>query len=203
MINLLLGLGVATTLLTTVAPAKNNTPSDNSNVTFTGDEAKDYAQKMNIENVENINSITIVYSGEQSEKDMPELAYHGNDYYIKDNTIKTYEQTGDRIRCSSYQGESTATMTVTETLSSTFEFSFEISNDILKAKLGYSRTYSFTVSDSYSIHIPANKTKIIECYVWNEVKEFEIWEDDLFFDDYVGIYHSYKPIGVAFVTRDK
>lgn len=52
MINLLLGLGVATTLLTTVAPAKNNTPSDNSNVTFTGDEAKDYAQKMNIENVE-------------------------------------------------------------------------------------------------------------------------------------------------------
>lgn len=40
MINLLLGLGVATTLLTTVAPAKNNTPSDNSNVTFTGDEAK-------------------------------------------------------------------------------------------------------------------------------------------------------------------
>lgn len=45
MINLLLGLGVATTLLTTVAPAKNNTPSDNINVTFTGDEAKDYAQK--------------------------------------------------------------------------------------------------------------------------------------------------------------
>ena len=75
MINLLLGLGVATTLLTTVAPAKNNTPSDNSNVTFTGDEAKDYAQKMNIENVENINSITIVYSGEQSEKDMPSLSW--------------------------------------------------------------------------------------------------------------------------------
>ena len=28
---------------------------------------------MNIENVENINSITIVYSGKQSEKDMHEL----------------------------------------------------------------------------------------------------------------------------------
>ncbi len=35
----------------------------------------------------------------------------------------------------------------------------------------------------------------------NDAKEFEIWEDDLFRDDYIGIYHSYKPIVYAFVNR--
>ena len=69
------------------------------------------------------------------------------------------------------------------------------------------KNYNNDIPDDYyevmSILQDRNGTLITLDGINNEVKEFEIWEDDLFFDDYVGIYHSYKPIGVAFVTRDK
>ena len=92
-------------------------------------------------------------------------------------------------------------MTVSETYSATFSFDFEVGVDELKAKLGYSTSSTFSVSDSYSISVPSGCTYAIECYTNLEKKTFQIWEDDLFFDDYVGDFYSTKPIGCVFAKK--
>lgn len=92
-------------------------------------------------------------------------------------------------------------MTVTETLSTSFNFEWDIKASVLTAKLGYNRSSTFSISESYTIHVPVNQTKSIECYILNEVKRYEIWEDDIFFDDYVGTYQSTRPIGYVFVSK--
>lgn len=94
-------------------------------------------------------------------------------------------------------------MTVSETLSTSFDYTFGIKASVLTSTLGYNMTSTFSIIESYTIHVPANQTKSIECYILNEVKRYEIWEDDVFFDDYVGLYHSYKPIGYVFVSRSE
>lgn len=162
-----------------------------------GQDAKEYAYQVGVEDFENVEEVYISNGVEESDSNiMP--CYFGDDYYIKEKTIVTSYEKGDLIRRSQYDGPAVATMTVSETLSATFSFDFSIGVSELKAKLGYSTTSTFGVSDSYSIDITNNCRYAIECYVNVEKKTFEVWEDDLFFDDYVGEYYSTKPIGCIF-----
>lgn len=129
-----------------------------------------------------------------------ESYYLGNDYYIVDSSIKTSYVRGNLLRSSRYYSLGTATMNVSTTLSAEFSFGFEIGSDELKAKLGYTTSTTFTISDSYSTTVKENQPIAIYCYENLERKDFTVYEDDLWFDDYVGEFYSTKPIGCTFVT---
>lgn len=171
-------------------------------ITLTGEDASIYAESMNLENINSVESITVYYSVDQNDDYSAENYYFGDDYYIKSDTITTEEKIGDRIRKSTYYGPCTASMTITESISASFSFDFEVSSSELKAKLGYSMTSTFSISDSYSIDVSNGSNMTIECYIINEISTFEVWEDDIWFDDYVGEYSSAKPIGCAFVRYE-
>lgn len=175
---------------------KNDFSTEQNEIIF-GIEAKEYAERLGIENYDNVEEVYISYNTEESSSNiMP--CYFGDDYYIKEDTIVTTYEKGSLIRKSFYEGPSTAKMTISESISATFSFNFSIGIDELNAKLGYNKTSTFKVSDSYSIKIKDDSIYAIECYVNLEKKTFEIWEDDLFFDDYVGKYYSTRPVGCMF-----
>lgn len=181
-------------------PSSNDVPAADIPVyeeVLVGDAAKEYAQKTGIVNYEAVEEVYISDNVQKIDADISPC-YLGNDYYIKSGTISTTYEYGDMIRRSEYQGPATATMSVTETISATFSFDFTIGADELNASLGYSTTSSFAISDSYTIEITDDSFYAIECYTNIEKKTFEVWEDDLFFDDYVGVYYSTRPIGCIF-----
>ena len=93
-------------------------------------------------------------------------------------------------------------MTVSESYHATFSFGIEIGTDELKAKLGYSKSTSFTISDSYTIHLKDGESKAISCYQNIEKKTFDVWEDDIWYDDFVGNYCSTRPIGCSFFVTN-
>lgn len=198
----LLGVCLATTPMMEVAEVQGYNVSSEVpySETLVGEDAKEYATEMGISDVENV--VEIYISNDVLVEDVDVYPYYfGNDYYIKDGTIVTTYERGELIRRSEYEGPSTATMTVSETYSATFSFEFEVGVEELKAKLGYSTSTTFSVSDSYSVNVPSGYTYAIECYTNMERKSFEIWEDDLFFDDYVGDFYSLKPVGCVFVKK--
>lgn len=168
--------------------------------TLTGEDAQNYAKEMGIVDAENVleiyisNNVTIEESNVQP-------YFFKREYYIKKDTIETTYETGNLIRRSEYQGPSTATMSVTESFSATFSFNFEIGIDELNAALGYNRTSTFSVTDSYTVNVPNGYTYAIECYVNNEKKTFEIWDEDLIWDNKVGDYYSIRPVGYVFIKK--
>ncbi len=206
MIKLLLLLSVTLSGTTTITNSDTSTVSllsTNSverTINLTDDDTIDYAESMNFDDIHLIENIYISYNVKQTEQSTAENYYLGNDYYVKDSTVSTTEERGDRIRKSTYLGPSTASMTVKENLSASFNFNLKIPNSELSASLGYSMSSTFEISDSYSINVESGTSRTIECYILNEVSTFEVWEDDVWFNDYVGTYSSTKPIGYAFVS---
>ena len=125
------------------------------------------------------------------------------EYYIK--KIDMFEKQGKLLRSSWYeypggQMEISQSINITYTISS--DKSLAISNDLLEAQLGY--TYGIDFTESYEIGerqdviVKEGFKRNVQAYQNNMVYEFELWEEDLIKDDYIGPGTIYEPIGVIF-----
>lgn len=168
-------------------------------ISMTGESAKEYAASLGVENYDEVEGIYFSTDVRVSAGDEAAKCYFGNDYYIDDDSISTSYGVGNIIKYSIYQGAATATMTVNQTLNGTFTFDFTIDAEILQASLGYTTAYTYTISDSYTVTIPDGVSYALQCWTYVQTKTFDVWEDDLFFDDYVGEYSSTIPIGYFFI----
>lgn len=122
----------------------------------------------------------------------------GNDYYIKKVTGPT-KACGQNVLRRSIYSPPGGTMTVSEGVSASFTASVNLSAKVVNAGLSFSVTESFNVSDSQTVSIPSGKRSAeVTARPTLDVYSFEIWERDLFFDDYVGTGAAYKPVGVCF-----
>ncbi|GAA0390354.1 restriction endonuclease [Paenibacillus motobuensis] len=122
----------------------------------------------------------------------------GNDFYIKKVSGPTKACGSNVIRRSIYSAPG-GTMTVSEGISASFSASVNISAAVVSAGVNFSVTSSFNVSDSQTVSIPSGKSSAeVTARPILDVYSFEIWEKDLFFDDYVGNGSAYKPVGVCF-----
>ncbi|PLR78039.1 hypothetical protein CU633_07205 [Bacillus sp. V3-13] len=122
----------------------------------------------------------------------------GTGYYLKN--IRSSEACGAQvIRSSYYTGPSTPTMTVTETVSASFNANVGVSAQVVSAGVGFNVTSTYTVSDSYSVKVPAGKTYNIRANPIFLIKNYEVWNDPwIGFDKKVGSGSAQKPIGVCF-----
>jgi len=60
-----------------------------------------------------------------------------------------------------------------------------------------------TLTDTYGpINIPSGKTYRIYCAPVYNFYGFQIWEDDVWYDDYVGTYFYKEPKGLYFYHQD-
>lgn len=119
-------------------------------------------------------------------------------YFTK---IITTEEKGELLRSSNYVYPG-GTMTVTDSRSATFSTTIGLSAAVVSAEIGFDVTKSYSVSDSQNIVVPYGKTYNVKAYVNNQKKSFEIWEDDVILDDYLGTGKTTKPIGVIFVIYE-
>jgi hypothetical protein len=159
------------------------------------------AEKYNLEDSENIVGIIFSYNNCKeipvSEQPIEGTREFGADeIYFKD--IVTTEERGELLR-SSYYTYPGGTMTVSDSVSASFSTTVGLSSVVVSAEIGFDVTATYSISDSQNISVPYGKTYNVKAYVNNQKKSFEIWEDDLLFDDYLGTGETYKPIGVIFV----
>lgn len=99
-------------------------------------------------------------------------------------------------------------LTVTESLQTTF--SVEITTKIgwtgaeVTSRLGITYQASISFSQTYGpIQIPAGKIYTIYCAPTYNYYTFEVWEDDVFFDDYIGTYEYREPTGLYIYWQDE
>lgn len=165
-----------------------------------GEDAIEYAKDYGFSNYEDVLEVFIV---NDVKVEMPKehgTYFFGNDYYIVSDSIKTSYLKGDLIGYNEYYGAGSATMTVTTTLESQFSYDFEIGPDELRVKLGYTRKTTFSISNSYTFTIKDDDPTAVACFANLERKDYTVYEDDLFFDDYVGEFYSTRPIGCTFIS---
>ncbi len=123
----------------------------------------------------------------------------GNDIVFR-NITKSYKA-GSLLRNSTfvYPG---GTMSVSESVSATFSSSVTVDAEIIKSQLGIDITKSITVTDSQNVEVPKEGDSY-ECFAYVKLERttFDIYEEDLFFDDYLGTGIVDKPVGVIFFIK--
>ncbi len=163
------------------------------------------AEKENFEDPEDIVSIVYCYfdkgvnsgfSASNASSVTPRL---GNDYYIKN--IEKSTARGKLLRSSKYVSPG-GSMTISESLSVAISVGVGIDYKILSSSLDFDVEATYTVSDTQNITVPSGKTYTLNAYVNNLVYTFDIWENDLFFDEEVCKGSTVKkPIGVVFTIK--
>ncbi|MGN1098037.1 MAG: hypothetical protein ACI4SS_03975 [Clostridia bacterium] len=122
----------------------------------------------------------------------------GNDIVFRNVTVGL--KLGDEIRhmTFAYPG---GTMEVAETTTSTFRSDVEVSSEIIKIGFGVDISESISVSGTQIVEV-TEEGKSSTCYAYYENRhyDFEIYEDDLFFDDYLGTGTLDVPVGIIFVV---
>lgn len=175
--------------------------------TFTSQkEIEEIAQKYGIENPEQIEEIRYVpleddVASVESEINTAELGRE--EYYVKKKGSS--EKQGELLRSSWYQAPG-GSMTIKESVATTVSFaniaSIEGGIGELKAVLGVEYGFSVTkireISDTQNVTVSKGYKRNVKAYVNNKVYSYEIWEDDIANDDYIGKGTMKKPIGVIF-----
>ena len=158
------------------------------------------ANKENFENADDIIKIVYCYFDEPdiiSINSSVSPCYFGNDYYVKSNTIREYEERGKLLRSSKYASPG-GSMTIKQSIKVTVNVDANVDYEIISASLGFDVEASYEVSETQNVKVPSGKTYTVRAYVNNLVNEFEIWENDIFEDDFVEDASVVKPIGVIF-----
>ena len=89
-------------------------------------------------------------------------------------------------------------MTIKESVAVTVSVDVEIDAQVLSSSLGFDVERKYEVSETQNVTVPEGKTYTVKAYVNNLVYSFEIWEDDIFFDNIADRASVTKPIGVVF-----
>ena len=134
------------------------------------------------------------------------LEIGGNEYYLKN--IKIIPITGNVISRVTGIGPAPLSMTVSESIQTTF--SPEISSVLgwsgaqIASKLGITYQASRHFERTYGpIQIPAGKKYTIYCAPTYNLYEFEVWEDDWLYDDFIGLFEYRDPTGLYFYWQDE
>ena len=117
------------------------------------------------------------------------------------NISKTVTR-GELLRSSNYVAPG-GSMTVSEGVEIGVSTSVSLSAEVISTEIGFNVSKSINISDTQEIKVPKGKTYICRAYVKVQKYNFEIWEDDVFFDDYLGKGTITKPIGVIFTVTEK
>lgn len=181
---------------------KSNKPNKvNERVIKNKDEIKNVASEYGFDDSENI--VEIIFSYNDNEEipslDIPEirpLEWGAEEIYLKN--IKSTEYKGSLIR-SSWYSYPNGTMTVSESIATTWSTTAGLSAAFLTLELGFDVTKTIEVGDSQFVEVPRGESYNCKAYVNKEKTTFEVWEDDVFFDDKLGTGKTDRPIGVIFV----
>lgn len=123
----------------------------------------------------------------------------GSDHECR-NVIKTVKA-GKLLRSSDYPypgGE----MTFSEKIAMTYKTEAGLSAECLSAAIGFDVTYEYTVSDTFYIQVPEGYDRVTaNAYVKLNRYDFDVYENDLFIDDYLGTGYIEEPIGVIISLR--
>jgi hypothetical protein len=168
------------------------------------DQIINVANELGLENPEDIVQIEFSYDGiQQNPIPKPSSSIGSStfglftaEYYLKN--IVTTQAKGELLRSSFYIYPG-GTMTITDSVSASFSTEVGVSASVISAKLGFNVTGTYSVSESQNVIVPYGSTYNLRAYVNYQVKSFEIWEDDIWFDDYLGTGKTKKPVGVIFV----
>lgn len=140
---------------------------------------------------------------EENSEDVQPYEIGPEEYYIKKKG--TSEKKGELLRSSWYQYPS-GSMTISQSIATTYSFSNEASLEggvkelkaVLKSSYGFSVSKKISVSDTQNVTVKKGYKRNIKAYVNNRIYKFELWEDDIKYDDYIGKGSIKKPIGVIF-----
>ena len=123
----------------------------------------------------------------------------GNDYEFRN--IVTSVKAGRLLRSSDYPypgGE----MTISETIKTEYETKAGLDAEYVSALIGFSVSYEYTISDTFYIQVPEGFDRITaNAYVKLNRYDFDVYEKDLFVDDYLGTGYVEEPIGVIVSLR--
>lgn len=171
------------------------------------DEIRQIVKDYNLENSENIEEI-IYYpltSVEKEDVDSKLTTYESGleEYYIKKKT--SYEKKGGVLRSSWYNAPG-GSMTIKQSISTTSSFSnsssvegsTEVLRGILKSSYGFSVTKNISIADTQKVTVKSGCKRNCKAYVNYKVYNFELWEDDVKYDDYIGKGSIKRPVGIIF-----
>lgn len=169
------------------------------------DEIKAIAEEQGFENSENIVKLVYCYFEKDEYEDSAinnktskNSRYLGTDYYVKEKTITEKEEKGELLRSSVFSPPG-GSMTIKEKVAvKIVSVDVEIDLDIISASLGFDVEKSYEVSETQNVSVPAGKTCTVQANVNNLVVSFEIWEEDLLWDNLADKASVKKPIGVIF-----
>lgn len=172
------------------------------------DEIKAIAEEQGFENPEKIVKLVYCYFEKDvydanllNKKTSINSRYLGTDYYVKEDTITTKEEKGELLRSSVFSPPG-GSMTIKEKVAvKIVSVDVEIDLDIISASLGFDVEKTYEVSETQNVSVPTGKTCTVQAHVNNLVKSFEIWEEDLFWDNLADKASVKKPIGVIFSVK--
>lgn len=182
-----------------MSPDVSNSKQDNktySTVTIREPEdIKQYLETQGKAYDSNIVEIVVIDEEDQAETDVPTIMpyYFGNDYFAK-NIQKSEITDRNTILSSDNWPAGTVKYTISEKVSDTVKVSCGVSYEIVCAEAGFtyttSRSFSKAWSSKYSY--PTN----IKVYPRYLKHTYDLWEDDIWYDDYVGKCEAWKAIGI-------
>ena len=121
---------------------------------------------------------------------------------IKFRNISKTVTRGELLRSSNYVAPG-GSMTVSEEIKIGVSTSIDLSAKVVSDEIGFNVLKSINISDTQEIKVPKGKTYICRAYVKVQKYNFEIWDDDIWNDDYLGKGTITKPIGVIFTITEK
>ena len=171
------------------------------------------AEAYDLENPEEIEEIVYVpivddsLEKENIDSEISTAEVGAEEYYVKRKN--SVEKKGALLRSSWYRAPG-GSMTISESVATTVSFANSASIEggtaelkaVLKAEYGFSMTKKRSVSDTQNVKVPSGYKKNVKAYVNNKIYSFEIWEDDIKYDDYIGKGTIKKPVGVIFTISE-
>lgn len=133
--------------------------------------------------------------------------YGNNEFYIK---LKgTHSAKGKLLQESVFRYPG-GTMTIEQSIACTKTFNASVSAGVeayvlestLSAELGFSVTESVSVSNTQEVKVRKGCKRTVKAFLNEKIYDYELWEKDLYYDDYYGYGSVRKPVGVYFVVGD-
>ena len=124
--------------------------------------------------------------------------YAPNPEYCFINTTHTFIK-GDLLRSTDYDYPS-GSMSIAEALSVEVEASLGLKVKVIEAGLKVTVGKTTTFTDTQDIVVPYGMTDTIDSYEKLQRRTAKVYEDDVWYDDYLGTMKVTKPVGVIFET---
>lgn len=144
---------------------------------------------------------------EEVEEDLSQITREigKNEYYVKKKG--STEKKGRLLRSSWFEAPG-GTLSVSESVETSVNFSNTASVEggmkglkaSLTASYGFNVSKSITCTDTQNVNVKKGCKRNCKAYVNVKTYNYELWEDDQWYNDYVGKGSIKKPVGVIFTV---